>query len=647
MDGSHCPSTQYPNFTLGSVPGYLPGNVAFDYSGWLDHTRKQDGQPSESAEISILRSKLAIAENRVAELQKDKAEAKVVIDHLIKTQPCASGGVCCNSGHGCSPSSKHIPSGAEETRNLLMPVIGLLHDIVRAGILERKQLVHSNPCPSMESGNLLDFLDEEPLSEDRAMPAAIFSDSPAALQGSSKLIEAAKNSQGKVARDRAEQNDVQQQDLISFDMDCLAPTPLVTRFRNARAQSGSHKDSSAEYDPKSSDDEADQNVYNKDGELTAMPESLPILSKRSENINAHLEETGGVSTSQNIGALVPDHAALFMPKWPVKLFAVSPREREAAVFAHQRNASDQERRFPHIFKYGIRFRPDPKETDLYRTIAITQLPSNLTLSALLEQIRGAAVVDAKLLDTTSVDGHLTALIIFAHEFEAKSLENKARVDPLRFLGKFARVVLLPTPTWPTAPRLRAAIGDHQHTRCLEVHNFPLNIKPAELEYDLRVCRYMSTNRIEAKRMRQDGVLELRFNSIDFAGQAYAAFTRFERYKQCKVKYVPDPCAQPYVNAINQHSEKVELASPKDMKPGRDNPDVAAVAGITRWKEYAYETFTGIPSLTQACVDTPGDSEDRTDRLSVADIDEVATIQQGRGFANNLPVVKSDDTCLPQ
>ncbi|KAL8767260.1 MAG: hypothetical protein Q9209_006186 [Squamulea sp. 1 TL-2023] len=641
-------------------------------------------------------------ENRVAELQNDKAEAKIVIEHLIKMQSCANGGICCNPGHGCSLHSKHTPSGAEETRNLLMPVIGLLHDIVRAGILERQQFVHSDPCPSIESGNLLDFLDEEPLPEVRAMPAAIFPDHPAALQGSSKLAQAAEKPQDKLAGDQMEQTDAQQQDLMSFEMDSLAPAPLVTRFRNAQAQSGSRKDNSMEDNPNpvidlykenleylekpfdesrtelsgptqydasasgsasiaspnssfhNSDDEADLRLYNKNDEIITMSQTLLIPSKISENIKANenlghteLEEAGPISTSHNVGALVADHAALFMPKWPVKSFAVSSDEREGAVFIHQKNASDQERRFPDMFRYGIRFRPNPKETDLYRTIAITQLPSSLTLSALLQQIRGGAVVDAKLLDTTSIDGHFTALIIFAHEFEAKNLENKAREEPLRFLGKYARVVLLPTPTWPTAPRLRAAIGDHQHTRCLEVHNFPLNIKPAQLEYDLRVCHCMSTNRIEEKRKRQDGVLELRFNSVDFAGQAYAAFTRLERYKQCKVKYVPDPCAQPYGNISNQYSEIVELASLKNKEPESVKPDVAAVTGITRWKEYAYETFTGIPSLTQACVDTPGDSEDFTDRSSPADVDEAAKVQRGRGFTTNLPVVKTDDNCLPQ
>ena len=403
-----------------------------------------------------------------------------------------------------------------------------------------------------------------------------------------------------------------------------------------------------------SDDGIDQAIDNRDGKRITNPQIRPSTSTLPDTfeVDEHFDQDGfndvaGRSNASDIEPQASGHATSYMPKWPVTSFAVSAVEREGAVFIHQRNASDQEVRFPDIFRYGIRFRPDPMEHNIYRTIVITQLPPTLTMSLLLEQIRGGAVMDAKLLDTTSIDSHSTALITFVHESEAKALESKAREEPLKFLGSPARVVLLPTPTWPTPGSLRAAINDHQRTRCLEVHNVPRGIKPAELDYDLRICRCMSTTRIEAKRLRPDGVLEIRFNSIRYAGQAYGILTKYPRYKYCIVMYAPDPCARPWNDSSDEAHAAIEPVSSLAKKPENTNPDTAPVPWVSCWKDYARETFPRPPSLIQAHLDNAQDSEDRTGRLSEADVDEAATNQRGQGFTGKESLSRADDDCSLQ
>ncbi|KAL8856611.1 MAG: hypothetical protein Q9178_006766 [Gyalolechia marmorata] len=623
------------------------------------------GQPSDSTEITILRSNLAVAESRMVEMQKDIAEAKTVIDYLLKLN---AGAASHNYSLGPSGLPQYTSNTVEEAKSILTPIISLMQDIVRAGLPNRERLMHFEPRTGLKSGNLIDLLNEEP------RPA----------------VQVAKDSWG-------------QPDLMSFESNTLLPTPLVTRFRNVRDWSGDAKGNFAERSPEPavshqtecpfdiqksfnesesdlsgstmydimepvstnstslsfsfqhSDDEIDQAIDNRDGKRITYPQTRPFTSALPDRFEVvenfdqdGFNDVAGRSNISDIEPLASGHATLCMPKWPVSSFTVSAVEREGAVFIHQRNASDQELRFPDIFKYGIRFRPDPMETNIYRTIVITQLPPTLTMSSLLEQIRGGAVMDAKLLDTTSIDSHSTALITFVHESEAKALESKAREEPLEFLGSPARVVLLPTPTWPTPGSLRAAINDHQHTRCLEVHNFPRGIKPAELDYDLRICRFMSTTRIEAKRLRPDGVLEIRFNSIKYAGQAYGILTKYPRYKYCKVIYAPDPCAQPWNDSSDEAHAAIEPVSPQAKKPDNVNSDTAPITGVSRWKDYAHETFTGTPCLTHAHLDDAKHSEDRTGRLSEADVDEAATNQRGRGFTGKGSLSRAnDDDCSLQ
>ncbi|KAL8915810.1 MAG: hypothetical protein Q9172_006645 [Xanthocarpia lactea] len=655
----------YPGFSQEPFPDHTPGNTAFKYSGRMYPSYNFHGQPSDSTEITILRSNLALAESRIVEMQKDIAEAKTVIDYLLKLNAGAD-----SHNYRLRPSGlpQDTSSAVQDAKGILTPIIGLLQDVVGAGLFSREQLIHSASRSSLKSGNLIDLLNEEPRPE----------------------VQVAKDSWG-------------QPDLMSFESNTLLPASLVTRFRNVRDWSGDAKGNFAEHSPKPpvspqtqylfdlqksfnesesdlsgstiyatfepastdstspsssfyhSDDGIDQAIDNRDGKRITNPRTHPSTSALPDTfeVDEHLDQDGfsdvaGRSNSSDIEPQASGHATLYMPKWPVSSFAVSAIEREGTVFIHQRNASDQEIRFPDIFKYGIRFRPDPIETNIYRTIVITQLPPTLIMSSLLEKIRGGTVMDAKLLDTTSIDSHSTALITFVHESEAKALESKAREEPLKFLGSPARVVLLPTPTWPTPGGLRAAVNDLQRTRCLEVHNLPRGIKPAELDYDLRICRCMSTTRIEAKRLRPDGVLEIRFNSIKYAGQAYGILTKYRRYKYCKVIYAPDPCAQPWNDSSDEAHAAIEPVSPQAKKPDNVNPDTAPIAGVSRWKEYAHETFTGVPSLIQAHIDNTNDSEDRTGRLSEADVDEAATNQRGRGFTRKESFSRAiDDDCILQ
>ncbi|KAL8748727.1 MAG: hypothetical protein Q9184_007121 [Pyrenodesmia sp. 2 TL-2023] len=309
-----------------------------------------------------------------------------------------------------------------------------------------------------------------------------------------------------------------------------------------------------------------------------------------------------------------------MPKWPTKALAVSTTEREGAIFVHQRAAGYQEYQFPDLFRYGTRFRPEPSERDVYRTVLVDNLPADLRLFTLLLHVKGGLVLDAKLLNTVSINSKLSAMITFFHEYEAKAFVHGTCSQPLVFDAIQARVTLLPTPTYPISKMLRAAIVEHGHTRCLEIQNFPKGIKPAELERDLRICETMTTHRIESKRMRSDGVLELRFSSISYAGRAYGLLTTRIRYRQCTVRFSPDPCAQPWEEvpvepvALRKQAISLKNGSKTEMVAGSDREEAKSDAQNAA----APKRDRGVP---RGDLVNLGKEENRTGRVTPVAFDE--------------------------
>lgn len=358
------------------------------------------------------------------------------------------------------------------------------------------------------------------------------------------------------------------------------------------------------------------------GKTKPTPASLPLLERCGATTSA-IPSTLAVAASPRLAPKpLSSTAQLFTPKWPANSLGVSIREREAAVFVHKRVAGAQELQFPDLFRYGIRFRPEVNETDIYRTVLVDNLPPKMTLFPLLQRVKGGLVLDAKMLNTIRVTGSMSAIITFVHDFGARAFIDGVSRQPLVFgTHHRARVTLLPTPTYPISKSLRAAIVTHGHTRCLEIRNFPRGITPAALERDLRVCDTMSTHRIEAKRMRDDGVLEMRFTSVGYAGRAYGILTSRVRYRGCGVVFSRDPCARAWEAVTTLLPHNPPASTEIDSKPE------------IRTTDYAEEAK----------------DEDCTGRLNdVVFDDEPSEVQRGRGFGyDEALATANNNTCSPQ
>lgn len=274
--------------------------------------------------------------------------------------------------------------------------------------------------------------------------------------------------------------------------------------------------------------------------------SSPMKKAETSNVRSISEATTVCKRKHTISAFSKSSfgPALKEPVWEVSTLFHSSTQRENTVALHKREAGASEHSFPDLFKYGVRFEPDPNERDIYRTVLIRGIPVETKMKELLEKVRGGMVVDAKLLDTQKLTGSNTALIIFLHEHAALAYEEYAQTNPVVLNGRQAVVIALPTPTYPMPISLRRAIEDHQHTRCLEVHKFPRHVPETKLRADLRVYFSISGHRLQHMKMRNDGILELHFSAVNYAGKGFGMLTTFKLYNGCKTFFVADPCAQP-------------------------------------------------------------------------------------------------------
>ena len=226
-----------------------------------------------------------------------------------------------------------------------------------------------------------------------------------------------------------------------------------------------------------------------------------------------------------------------------RIFATEA-ERESAIATNRRSAGREDLTFPDLFRYGIRYNPEHTVQNVYRTVLIEGLPDTVTLEELLNKVRGGCVLSTKLCDTYTITGSCSALVTFLNESAAHQYQDFAASHTIYVSGLAVKVSMLSTPTWPMKIPLRKAIFDYHHTRCLEVTNLPHHITLSALQLDLRVCSSMDCDMVEYLQVRHDGILDIRFSSVNAAGQAFGLLTCRAKYRPCSVRFSPDPCGLP-------------------------------------------------------------------------------------------------------
>lgn len=330
--------------------------------------------------------------------------------------------------------------------------------------------------------------------------------------------------------------------------------------------------------------------------------------------------------------------ATYAPRWSKSKVFNSDRERSTAQAINERSAGFSDLRCPDIFKHGVRYDPDESRRDVYRTVVVSGIPAGVEMDTVLSQVRGGPVIEATLMDTIKMTGKNSALIVFLHEHSAMAYEDYAKKNPIVLGGLQARVDVLSTPTWPIRIHLRKAMYDHQHTRCLEVRNFPRDITPTKLRNDLRVCEELKSHRIVVMKMRKDRILELQFSSIDSAGHVYGMLTSFKAYRECSVCFVADPCAQSVDTLLENGTGAVEevFAGSSNDSPFQDViGGVEAISAEPPDNISIQENYCVVKEASHEPHDDSDGSESaalgQSGRLTKVDLEDEAQVCRGRGF----------------
>lgn len=211
---------------------------------------------------------------------------------------------------------------------------------------------------------------------------------------------------------------------------------------------------------------------------------------------------------------------------------------------------------------GICFNPHGSiEHDSYRTVIISGLPVDCTMTNVLNEVRGGLILEARSLDTMTITRSKSIMLTFVEGTAATSLETHAKRYGFSVQGQQAHVSIVRTPTTPISKKVRNGIKTSYHTRCLDVRNFPRSISPQALRYDLRPLKASTLDFIESMNMNDEGVLELRFLSIDAAADAFSFLMARHvnvKHHRCRVDYGEDPCMQPWVEKDSTSMDTVMM-----------------------------------------------------------------------------------------
>jgi hypothetical protein len=246
-----------------------------------------------------------------------------------------------------------------------------------------------------------------------------------------------------------------------------------------------------------------------------------------------------------------------------------PEEIRDDVNCPRRESIFQGLHLPSFFRFGIQYHPPPSERGTRKMITITNLPDDITVTALLSKVRGGRIVSCQLLQTCPILGSPSALIRFVDGEEAEAYAAFTSKHPIHFGGRHADIKLVQSPSWPLPIGLETAIFQYGHSRCLQVKNYPREVSKATLLNDLRYHRGCKETGIEFVKLRKNRVLELRFNAISLASKAQRLLNSWYTYRQCQVSYVADPCEFPLETMIDDQlsSQQTENLPVDEEKKG--------------------------------------------------------------------------------
>ncbi|KAF7114490.1 hypothetical protein CNMCM5793_008794 [Aspergillus hiratsukae] len=185
-----------------------------------------------------------------------------------------------------------------------------------------------------------------------------------------------------------------------------------------------------------------------------------------------------------------------------------------------------------IFQYGLRYIPAGGEPNIFRTVRIEKLTSNMTLSQILPSVPGE-IYSASLCNTSPITGYNTVIVVFMLEKDALNFVQTSKEGlPLGFC--VASVTLIHTPTYPMTTEMSQLIHEKGYTRCLVISNLRGSLRGI-IHRELRRSGYYKY--IERVGEGQGGDVYVRFYSIKIAAAAYDLIQGDPSFERCSIKFL--------------------------------------------------------------------------------------------------------------
>lgn len=198
-----------------------------------------------------------------------------------------------------------------------------------------------------------------------------------------------------------------------------------------------------------------------------------------------------------------------------------------------------------LFQDGLIYEPQKGDVNVYRTVAVYDLPDDIDMKTFLKGIKGGDVYAAHLHNTLYISGSHTGVVTFIYQQHAVAYSEFTARNGVYYNGKQAKVVLLSTPTYPISEIMERNIFDLGHTRCVSIRG------EGDSERFAMVARFLRDN-VRMYFELGDSMLEndtkteivIRFNSIQAAGAALQKLRLFPLLEDCDLDFESDPCSEP-------------------------------------------------------------------------------------------------------
>ncbi|CRG91218.1 hypothetical protein PISL3812_08266 [Talaromyces islandicus] len=191
-----------------------------------------------------------------------------------------------------------------------------------------------------------------------------------------------------------------------------------------------------------------------------------------------------------------------------------------------------------IFQYGLRYLPQPDDSDAYRTVRVEGLPRDITMDKLLAAVCYGDVYSIDLLNTFGVTGYHTARVVFLHQKSAFDFCKHAKKRGVYVQGVRIRATREKTATYPIGRGMRDAIGNHGCTRCVTIAKVDSSLLFARVKTLIEESFLKYSTEV----LDQEGdTIHIRFHSMRAASFACQSLKSDRAFDHCWIDYSKDPC----------------------------------------------------------------------------------------------------------